>query len=151
MLWTRCTWINPVRHRERSARKLHLRGLFSGDSCNWMAQLISTGCKREQAEQSWVSGLVLANTGTSLAQPCCAHRLIGSEPWHVSTEPFSCLFTLFPLLISIFIPSSWSLLLFLKLYPSPALSPMRMLHYVVHEWCHHWRVSALNLKTSCST
>lgn len=83
-----------------------------------MAQLISTGCKREQAEQSWVSGLVLANTGTSLAQPCCAHRLIGSEPWHVSTEPFSCLFSLFPLLITIFIPSSWSLLLF-KALPFP--------------------------------
>lgn len=113
-----------------------------------MAQLILTCCKREQAEQSWVCGLVfLANVSTSLAQPCCAHRLTGSEAvvqsagmfplsLFLSLHPLSSLHQyLYPLCHSHFLNS-----LFIA-SPFPALPPKRMMYSIVQEWRHRWQAN----------
>lgn len=109
-----------------------------------MAPLILICFKREQAEQSWVCGLVfLANVSTSLAQPHCAHRLTGSEAVVQSPGmfPLSLFLSLHPLsplhqyLYSLYRSYFRNSLLIAS--PFPALCPKRMIYSIVREWCHH--------------
>lgn len=104
-----------------------------------MAQLILTCCKREQAEQSWVCGWVLANVSTSLAWPCGAHRLIGSEA--VVQSPGMFPLSLFLSLHALSSPHQYLYFFFFIASPFPALSPKRMMHSIVLEWCHHWQAN----------